>query len=68
LESSAQKILTLCVEERMKLAKLAVTFAIIFNTSYLVLAQSQPNTENGVKSFGSYTGSDIDTVNLQTAM
>jgi hypothetical protein len=52
----------------MKLAKLAVTFAIIFNTSYLVLAQSQPNTENGVKSFGSYTGSDIDTVNLQTAM
>ena len=49
----------------MKLAKLAAIFAIILNTSCLLLAQSQPNTENGVKSFGSYTGSDIDTVNLQ---
>ncbi|HET9284476.1 MAG TPA: hypothetical protein VFR24_21185, partial [Candidatus Angelobacter sp.] len=45
--------------------RLAVIFAIIFGTSTLLLAQSAPNTENGFKSFGSYDGSSIDTVNLQ---
>ncbi|HKV94511.1 MAG TPA: hypothetical protein VJW20_18335, partial [Candidatus Angelobacter sp.] len=49
----------------MKLARLAVIFAIIFATSFLLRAQMAPNTENGIKSFGSYEGSGIDTVNLQ---
>lgn len=49
----------------MKSAKLAVLFAIIFNANCLLLAQRQPNTENGFKSFGSYSGGDVDTVNLQ---
>jgi RHS repeat-associated protein len=49
----------------MKLARLLQFFAIIFATSALLCAQTAPNTENGFKSFGSYTGSDVDTVNLQ---
>ncbi|HZS27891.1 MAG TPA: hypothetical protein VFB76_11735, partial [Candidatus Angelobacter sp.] len=49
----------------MKLARSAVMFAIIFAASSLLCAQSAPNLENGVKSFGSYDGSSIDTVNLQ---
>ena len=45
-------------------SKLLVSF-VLLAVSYLCVAQSQPNTENGVKSFGSYSGSDVDTVNLQ---
>jgi RHS repeat-associated protein len=50
----------------MKSAKLAVIFAVILMTSCLLLAQSTPNVENGFKSFGSYHGGELDTVNLQT--
>jgi RHS repeat-associated protein len=49
----------------MKLARLLQFFAIIFATSALLCAQTAPNTENGFKSFGSYDGSSIDTVNLE---
>src|SRR6185312_11216398 len=40
-------------------------FLLVPLVSLWCAAQSQPNTENGVKSFGSYSGSDLDAVNLQ---
>ena len=50
----------------MKLAKLLCVSAIIFVFSNLLSAQTAPNIENGFKSFGSYQGGELDTVNLQT--
>ena len=35
-------------------------------SAVLAFGQMAPNTENGIKSFGSYQGTDIDTVNLQS--
>ena len=51
----------------MKLAKwlqlFAIVFVIIFASSTLLLAQTAPNLENGLKQWGSYDGSHLDTVN-----
>lgn len=33
--------------------------------NFAALGQMAPNTDNGIKSFGSYEGGGIDTVNLQ---
>ena len=49
----------------MKLAKWLQLSAIIFVFSNLQ-AQTAPSIENGFKSFGSYQGGELDTVNLQT--
>ncbi|MBZ5492454.1 MAG: hypothetical protein LAO76_16115 [Acidobacteriia bacterium] len=48
----------------MKFAKWLQLFAIIFGVNTLLLAQSAPNLENGFKPYGSYEGSQLDTVNL----
>jgi RHS repeat-associated protein len=46
--------------------KLIVSFCIAIGLSTVVaFGQAAPNTENGFKSFGSYDGSSIDTVNLE---
>ncbi|HET9283984.1 MAG TPA: RHS repeat-associated core domain-containing protein [Candidatus Angelobacter sp.] len=50
----------------MKLVKAIVSFcAAIGLSTALALGQTAPNLENGFKSFGSYGGSNIDTVNLE---
>ena len=42
----------------------AIIFVIIFASSNLLLAQTAPSLENGWKPYGSYEGSQLDTVNL----
>jgi RHS repeat-associated protein len=50
----------------MKSVRAIVSFCVVIGLStLLVFGQSAPNLENGVKSFGSYDGSSVDTVNLQ---
>jgi RHS repeat-associated protein len=48
----------------MKLAKLTLIFSLICLCQVSILAQTQPNLENGFKPYGTYGGSDIDSVNL----
>src|SRR5437899_9046105 len=48
----------------MKSAKLWMLVAIILGGGIAVLAQDQPNTENGMKAFGSYHGGNLDSVSL----
>jgi RHS repeat-associated protein len=48
----------------MKVIKLLPLCVIIIGLSNLLLAQTSPDLENGFKNYGSYHGSDIDTVNL----
>ena len=54
----------------MKLLRMIVVaisaMAFIFVHVGVAVAQTAPNIENGFKSFGSYHGGDLDTVNLQT--
>src|SRR5579864_1668209 len=50
----------------MKLARLLCLFAIIFAFSNFLFAQTAPDLENGFKNYGSYHGSDIDTVDLKS--
>jgi hypothetical protein len=48
----------------MRFAKWLQLSAIIFVFSNLLSAQTTPNLENGWKPYGSYEGSQLDTVNL----
>ncbi|OAI56907.1 hypothetical protein AYO50_00295, partial [Acidobacteria bacterium SCGC AG-212-P17] len=48
----------------MRFAKWLQLFAIIFWLNTFLLAQSALNLENGFKPYGSYDGSNMDTVNL----
>src|SRR5690242_13147174 len=48
----------------MQPGKLQIILAIILFAGTSVFAQTQPNLENGYKAYGSYDGSNIDTVNL----
>jgi hypothetical protein len=47
----------------MKLIKLSVALVVVV-LSTLVVAQTQPALENGFKAYGSYDGSNLDTVNV----
>ena len=47
----------------MQSIKLQLVLAIILVTSATAFGQTQPNLENGYKAYGSYDGSDIDTIN-----
>jgi RHS repeat-associated protein len=49
----------------MKFAKLLQLSVVIVFLGHLVSAQSAPNLENGFKPYGSYDGSNMDTINLQ---
>src|SRR5579871_6321933 len=49
----------------MRFAKWLPLFAIVFGLNNFLLAQSAPNLENGFKPYGSYDGSNMDTINLQ---
>jgi hypothetical protein len=48
----------------MKLAKLWMLSIVIFVLSSMLFAQTPLNLENGFKPYGSYEGSNMDTVNL----
>ena len=48
----------------MKSAKLVGLFAVILVGSVLSWGQTPPDIENGFKAYGSYDGSNLDTVNL----
>ncbi|HEY3769226.1 MAG TPA: hypothetical protein VGN44_11180, partial [Candidatus Angelobacter sp.] len=48
----------------MSLHKFAVVLAMFLGTVTLMNAQASPDLENGFKNYGSYHGSDVDTVNL----
>ena len=47
----------------MQSLKLQLVLAIIVVTSASAFGQTQPNLENGYKAYGSYDGSNIDTIN-----
>src|SRR6476660_7513318 len=46
-----------------KLLKLQFLLAIILAAGISTFGQTQPNLENGYKAYGSYDGSNIDTIN-----
>ena len=50
----------------MKFARLLCLSAIIVAFSNFLFAQTAPDLENGFKNYGSYHGSDIDTVDLKS--
>ena len=45
---------------------IALLYMAFGMSTMLAVGQTAPNIENGLKSFGSYSGSDVDTVNLQS--
>src|SRR6476661_4712970 len=47
----------------MQTVKFGALLAIMFLVSCSVFGQTQPNLENGYKAYGSYDGSNIDTIN-----
>lgn len=53
----------LVVEAQMKSTRLKLLLAIILLAGSSVFGQTQPNLENGYKAYGSYDGSNIDTIN-----
>jgi RHS repeat-associated protein len=65
------------MEERMKsrilravvavpvVIRLLISVAVILAVSLPVQAQTDPNLENGFKPYGTYSGSNIDTINLE---
>ncbi len=48
----------------MKATRLVVVLAIFLTQGVFLVAQSAPNLENGFKPYGSYDGSNLDSVNL----
>jgi RHS repeat-associated protein len=48
----------------MKFAKLTLIFSLFCLYQISIFAQTQPNLENGFKPYGTYGGSDIDSINL----
>src|SRR6202020_1909284 len=48
----------------MKLVRLAVCIGVILGISTFALGQSEPNLETGFKPYGSYHGTDVDTVSI----
>src|SRR5689334_14667066 len=48
----------------MKSASFLAVFVLLFAAEFSLQAQKAPDLENGFKSYGSYDGSHLDTVNL----
>src|SRR5258708_4159206 len=46
------------------LSGLAVLIAMLLGLKTLTFGQTEPNLENGFKPYGTYSGSNIDSVNL----